>query len=100
MNIYETPLALYFFSFLSFFTNEQKLPLYYILFIFYILSCILLYNVINWMINSLKSPIYFLGFHAGECRAFVVDGQQVGLVRPDVMKELLNYPQVIPHMKL
>lgn len=35
-----------------------------------------------------------LGFHAGECRAFVVDGQQVGLVRPDVMKELLNHPQV------
>lgn len=26
---------------------------------------------------------------------FVVDGQQVGLVRPDVMKELVNYPQVI-----
>ena len=38
---------------------------------------------------------YVLGFHSGECRAFVVDGQQVGLVRPDVMKELLNYPQVI-----
>lgn len=35
-----------------------------------------------------------IGFHAGECRAFVVDGQQVGLVRPDVMKEILNYPQV------
>lgn len=51
------------------------------------------------MTNSLKSSTC-LGFHAGECRAFVVDGQQVGLVRPDVMKELLNYPQVIPHMKL
>ncbi|CAK9827668.1 Nudix hydrolase 20, chloroplastic [Anthophora retusa] len=37
---------------------------------------------------------YLSGFHSGECRAFVVDGQQVGLVRPDVMKELLNYPQV------
>ncbi|KAL2722395.1 uncharacterized protein YJR142W-like [Vespa mandarinia] len=37
---------------------------------------------------------YLSGFHAGECRAFVVDGQQVGLVRPDVMKELLNHPQV------
>ncbi|XP_026667496.1 uncharacterized protein YJR142W isoform X1 [Ceratina calcarata] len=34
------------------------------------------------------------GFHTGECRAFVVDGQQIGLVRPDVIKELLNYPQV------
>lgn len=39
-----------------------------------------------------------LGFHAGECRAFVVDGQQVGLVRPDVMKELLNHPEVILHL--
>ncbi|XP_015603255.1 uncharacterized protein YJR142W [Cephus cinctus] len=37
---------------------------------------------------------YLSGFHAGECRAFVVDGQQVGLVRPDVMKEILNYPEV------
>ncbi|KAK0167098.1 hypothetical protein PV327_004541 [Microctonus hyperodae] len=37
---------------------------------------------------------YLSGFRTGECRAFVVDGQQVGLVRPDVMKELLNYPQV------
>lgn len=37
---------------------------------------------------------YSLGLHAGECRAFVVDGQQVGLIRPDVMKEILNHPQV------
>lgn len=34
------------------------------------------------------------GFHEGKCRAFVVDGQQVGLVRPDVMKEILNHPEV------
>ncbi|XP_015114713.1 uncharacterized protein YJR142W [Diachasma alloeum] len=37
---------------------------------------------------------YLSGFHTGKCRAFVVDGQQVGLVRSDVMKELVNYPQV------
>ncbi|CAB0029540.1 unnamed protein product [Trichogramma brassicae] len=37
---------------------------------------------------------YLSGLHAGDCRAFVVDGQQIGLVRPDVMKELLNHPQV------
>ncbi|KYM75822.1 PREDICTED: uncharacterized protein YJR142W [Atta cephalotes] len=37
---------------------------------------------------------YLSGLHAGECRAFVVDGQQIGLVRPDVMKEILNHPQV------
>lgn len=42
----------------------------------------------------MKEYIYSLGLHAGECRAFVVDGQQVGLVRPDVMKEILNHPQV------
>lgn len=37
---------------------------------------------------------YLSGFHTGECRAFVVDGQQIGLVRPDVIRELVNYPQV------
>lgn len=30
----------------------------------------------------------------GECRPFVVDGQQVGLIRPDVLKQLYNYPDV------
>lgn len=42
----------------------------------------------------MEKYVYSLGLHAGECRAFVVDGQQVGLVRPDVMKEILNHPQV------
>ncbi|XP_023288246.1 uncharacterized protein YJR142W [Orussus abietinus] len=37
---------------------------------------------------------YLSGFHSGDYRAFVVDGQQIGLIRPDVLKELLNYPQV------
>ncbi|XP_015512510.2 uncharacterized protein [Neodiprion pinetum] len=37
---------------------------------------------------------YLSGLHASDCRAFVVDGQQVGLVRPNVMKELLSFPQV------
>jgi len=48
------------------------------------------------MFKSDKSEkcIYSLGLQTGECRAFIVDGQQVGLVRPDVMKEILNYPQV------
>lgn len=43
---------------------------------------------------------YSLGFHTGECRAFFVDGQQVGLVRPDIMKELLKYPQVILYFEM
>lgn len=30
----------------------------------------------------------------GDCRPFVVAGQQVGLVRPDVMTELLSFPEV------
>lgn len=34
------------------------------------------------------------GFAKNECRPFVVGGQQVGLVRPDVFRELLNYPEV------
>jgi len=41
-----------------------------------------------------EKRVYSLGLQTGECRAFIVDGQQVGLVRPDVMKEILNYPQV------
>lgn len=34
------------------------------------------------------------GLVKGECRPFVVDGQQVGLIRPDVLKQLYNYPDV------
>lgn len=30
----------------------------------------------------------------GECRPFIVDGLQVGVVRPDVLKELFKYPEV------
>lgn len=30
----------------------------------------------------------------GDCRPFIVDGQQVGLIRPDVLKQLYNYPEV------
>ena len=28
------------------------------------------------------------------CKPFVVEGHQVGLVRPDIMVELLRYPEV------
>lgn len=35
-----------------------------------------------------------IGLVKGECRPFVVDGQQVGLIRPDVLKQLYNYPDV------
>lgn len=34
------------------------------------------------------------GLTSGECRPFIVDGQQVGLIRPDVLKQLFKYPEV------
>ncbi|XP_065155557.1 uncharacterized protein [Atheta coriaria] len=37
---------------------------------------------------------YLSGFTSGECKPFIVEGFQVGLVRPDVMKQLLRYPEV------
>ncbi|KAJ8867149.1 hypothetical protein PR048_033013 [Dryococelus australis] len=32
--------------------------------------------------------------HKGDCRPFIIEGHQVGLVRPDVMRELLCYPDI------
>lgn len=43
------------------------------------------------MIISLS---YCSGLYSGECRPFVVDGLQVGVIRPDVLKELFKYPEV------
>ncbi|XP_049957849.1 uncharacterized protein LOC126474411 isoform X2 [Schistocerca serialis cubense] len=34
------------------------------------------------------------GLHKGDCRPFIVEGHQVGLVRPDVMQHLHHYPDV------
>nr|CAD7410344.1 unnamed protein product [Timema cristinae] len=34
------------------------------------------------------------GIHKGDCRPFIVEGHQVGLVRPDVMCELVRYPDI------
>lgn len=34
------------------------------------------------------------GLQSGECRPFIVDGQQVGVIRPDVLKQLFKYPEV------
>ena len=41
-------------------------------------------------------PVCFLfaGLHKGDCRPFIVDGQQVGVVWPDVLKQLFKYPEV------
>jgi hypothetical protein len=36
----------------------------------------------------------FLEQQQGKCRPFIVEGYQVGLVRPDVMLQLLRYPDV------
>lgn len=37
---------------------------------------------------------YVLGFNKNDCYPFVVQNMQVGLIRPDVFKELLKYPEV------
>lgn len=34
------------------------------------------------------------GLHRGDCRPFIVDGEQVGVIRPDVLKQLFKYPEV------
>lgn len=42
----------------------------------------------------MDAPLGFAGFQAAECKPFVVEGCQVGLIRPDVMRQLTNYPEV------
>lgn len=37
---------------------------------------------------------FFTGLQSSECKPFVVEGFQVGLVRPEVMKQLYKYPEV------
>nr|CAI5843780.1 unnamed protein product [Callosobruchus analis] len=37
---------------------------------------------------------YLTGLKKQDCKPFFVEGFQVGLVRPDIMKQLLNYPEV------
>ncbi|KAJ8946940.1 hypothetical protein NQ314_008739 [Rhamnusium bicolor] len=37
---------------------------------------------------------YLAGLKSPDYKPFVVEGFQVGLIRPDVMKQLLKYPEV------
>ncbi|XP_066157218.1 uncharacterized protein [Euwallacea fornicatus] len=37
---------------------------------------------------------YLSGFQSSECKPFVVGGFQVGLIRPDVVKQLINFPEI------
>lgn len=37
---------------------------------------------------------YLSGLHQGICKPFIVGGYQVGLIRPDVMKYLIKFPEV------
>ncbi|XP_021200867.3 uncharacterized protein LOC110384093 [Helicoverpa armigera] len=37
---------------------------------------------------------YLSGLHQGVCKPFIVAGYQVGLIRPDVMKYLIRFPEV------
>lgn len=36
----------------------------------------------------------FSGLSKGDCRPFVVDGKQVGVIRPDVLRQLALHPEV------
>jgi Domain of unknown function (DUF4743) len=40
------------------------------------------------------ASLLFLGFEKNVCRPFIVCGQQVGLIRSDVIGELIKYPEV------
>lgn len=44
----------------------------------------------------MNNNIYFslLGFQKGDIRPFLVEGQQVGLIKSDVIKQLNKYPEV------
>lgn len=35
-----------------------------------------------------------IGLQKGDCRPFVIEGYQVGLIRPDMLKNLLKFPEV------
>lgn len=37
---------------------------------------------------------FVLGYFKDDCRPFIVDGLQVGLIRPDIVKELYRFPEV------
>lgn len=50
-----------------------------------VFSCQLLHQILITTVSGLTS---------GECKPFIVEGYQVGLVRPDVMKMLTQYPEV------
>lgn len=38
--------------------------------------------------------VSFSGLYKGDCRPFIVDGLQVGVIRPDILKELTKHPEV------
>lgn len=45
-------------------------------------------------INICFSNLNVAGLYNGECRPFIVGGLQVGVIRPDILKELFKYPEV------
>lgn len=40
---------------------------------------------------------YFLGPNEGDCKAFFIGGEQVGIIRSDIWKHLLHYPSVFQY---
>lgn len=43
---------------------------------------------------SLFCVLFCVGFQKGDIRPFLVEGQQVGLIKSDVIKQLNKYPEV------
>lgn len=61
--------------------------------------------IMNKIIVSQTNKYYFgnfnncflflvIGFQKGDIRPFLVEGQQVGLIKSDVIKQLNKYPEV------
>lgn len=49
-----------------------------------------IYNVSSLLLPLSLTP----GLSKGDCRPFVVDGKQVGVIRPDVLQQLALHPEV------
>lgn len=48
----------------------------------------------DFILNFLSFVSSTEGLYKAECRPFVVDGQQVGVIRPNILMELLKFPEV------
>ncbi|KAF9814046.1 hypothetical protein SFRURICE_004393 [Spodoptera frugiperda] len=65
---------------------------------FYLSGCVpcVCNNKLLKKLHALFAYIFCIvqGLHQGVCKPFIVAGYQVGLIRPDVMKYLIRFPEV------